>query len=105
MAPSTVTKPSKLNQAVRQPVNRLPRIEPQWYSPPADGKADAICAIAKPKQAESITLSGQLRPIAAPPTPLVAWAIEVMPPARMQIMENEIAKFEKRLSRRASSWA
>ena len=30
---------------------------------------------------------------------------EVMPPARMQMIEKEMAKFEKPLMRRASSWA
>jgi hypothetical protein len=29
MAPRTVTRPSRLNQAVSQPVKRFPRIEPQ----------------------------------------------------------------------------
>ena len=29
MAPSTVMRPSRLSQAVSQPVNRFPRIEPQ----------------------------------------------------------------------------
>ena len=29
MAPSTVIRPSRLSQAVSQPVKRLPRIEPQ----------------------------------------------------------------------------
>ena len=29
MAPSTVMRPSRLSQAVTQPVQRLPRIEPQ----------------------------------------------------------------------------
>ena len=35
----------------------------------------------------------------------VAWANELMPPERMQMIENEMAKFEKRLMPRASSWA
>ena len=37
----------------------------------------------------------------------VAMAVgnEVMPPARMQMIENEIAKLEKPLIRRDNSWA
>ena len=30
---------------------------------------------------------------------------DVMPPARMQMIEKEMAKLEKPLMRRASSWA
>ncbi len=44
-------------------------------------------------------------PIAAPPAPDVAWASELMPPERMQMIEKEIAKLEKRLIRRSSSCA
>ena len=44
-------------------------------------------------------------PIAAPPAPEVACASELMPPARMQMIEKEIAKFENRPSRRESSCA
>ena len=39
---------------------------------------------------------GQPMPMAAPPAPAVAWPSELMPPDRMQMIENEIAKFEKR---------
>ena len=44
-------------------------------------------------------------PIAAPPAPEVAWASEFTPPERMQMIENDIAKLEKRLRRRESSCA
>ena len=37
-------------------------------------------------------------PMPMPPAPDVAWASELMPPDRMQMIENEMAKFEKRLS-------
>ena len=49
--------------------------------------------------------SGQPRPIEAPPAPLKPSWKEVIPPARMQMMEKEIAKLEKPLMRRDSSWA
>ncbi|MCY1226376.1 hypothetical protein D3C72_2577750 [compost metagenome] len=49
--------------------------------------------------------SGQPMPIAAPPAPAVAWASELMPPERMQMIENDTAKFENWLMRRSSSWA
>ena len=48
---------------------------------------------------------GQPMPIAAPPAPDVAWASELMPPDRMQMIEKEIAKFEKPPMLRANSWA
>ena len=44
-------------------------------------------------------------PAAAPPTALMPSCSDVMPPARMQMIENEIAKFEKPLMRRSSSCA
>ena len=40
-----------------------------------------------------------------PPTPEVACASELMPPDRMQMIENEMAKLENRLRLRCSSWA
>ena len=61
--------------------------------------------MARPKTPEIRTPSGQPKPIAAPPAPDVACASELMPPDRMQMIENEIAKFEKWLRRRASSCA
>ena len=49
--------------------------------------------------------SGQPMPMEAPPAALKPSWKEVMPPARMQMMENEMAKLEKPLIRRDSSWA
>ena len=54
---------------------------------------------------ENATPTGQTIPAAAPPTALTPSCSEVMPPARMQIVENEIAKFENAPIRRRSSWA
>jgi hypothetical protein len=59
----------------------------------------------KGKHTRNETPSGQPRPIAAPPAPEVAWPSELMPPDRMQMIENEMAKLEKRLIDRSSSWA
>ena len=44
-------------------------------------------------------------PTDAPPAALNPTWNDVMPPAMMQMIENEIAKFEKPLMRRDSSWA
>ena len=49
--------------------------------------------------------TSQPMPMPMPPAPDVACASELMPPERMQMIEKETAKFEKRLSRRSSSWA
>ena len=43
---------------------------------------------------ENATPTGQTIPAAAPPTAQTPSCSEVMPPARMQIVENEMAKFE-----------
>ncbi len=57
------------------------------------------------KTPETRQPSGQPIPIAAPPAPEVPWASELMPPDRMQMIENEIAKLENKPMRRSSSWA
>ncbi len=44
-------------------------------------------------------------PMPMPPAPEVACASELIPPERMQMIEKEIAKFEKRFIVRCSSWA
>ena len=49
--------------------------------------------------------TGQPMPIDAPPAPAVACPSELMPPERMQMMENETAKLEKALMRRSNSCA
>ena len=54
---------------------------------------------------ENATPSGQTIPAAAPPTALTPSCNEVMPPARMQIVEKAMAKFENALIRRRSSCA
>src|SRR3982751_5583644 len=45
IAARTVTRPARLNQAVAQPQPRPPRIDAQWYRPPAVGKAEATWPI------------------------------------------------------------
>ena len=47
----------------------------------------------------------QPMPAPAPPIEEIACAKELMPPDRMQMIENDIAKFEKRLIDRCNSWA
>jgi hypothetical protein len=54
---------------------------------------------------ENATPSGQTTPAAAPPTALTPSCSDVMPPARMQMIEKEIAKLEKPPMRRSSSCA
>ena len=44
-------------------------------------------------------------PAPAPPTEEIAWAKELMPPDRMQMIENEMAKLENFDMERESSWA
>jgi len=64
---------------------------------------EAICAMATAKNPDTQHPTIQPMPAPAPPTDPVAWAKELMPPDRMQMIENEIAKFENPLIRRASS--
>src|SRR5215468_6128684 len=105
MAASTVISPARLNQAVAQPQPRPPRIADQWYSPPAVGNVEASCPIVAATARANRPASGQPRPIAAPPTLHNPRWNDVTPPARMQMIDRDNAKFEKAPSRRASSWA
>ena len=105
IAASTVTSPARLNHAVAQPQPRPPRIAAQWYSPPAVGNADATCPIVAATHSENRHTSGQPRPIAAPPTEQNPTWNDVIPPARMQMIDSEMAKFENPPRHRASSWA
>ena len=105
IAPSTVTSPARLNQAVTQPQARPPRMEPQWYRPPAVGKADATWAMVAATVSENRQTSGQPSPMPAPPAPPSPTWNEVIPPARMQMIDSEMAKLEKADIRRANSWA
>src|SRR5262245_63295737 len=105
MAARTVTSPARLNQAVAQPQPRPPRIDAQWYSPPAVGNAEATCPIVAATTRANRQPSGQPRPIEAPPTLHRPRWNEVMPPARMQRIDIETAKLEKPLRRRSNSWA
>src|SRR5271165_4023758 len=67
IAASTVTSPTRLNQAVAQPQPRPPRIDAQWYRPPAVGKAEASWPIVAETTSANRETSGQTRPIAEPP--------------------------------------
>ena len=49
--------------------------------------------------------ASQPMPMEAPPAAANPLGKAVMPPAKMQIIENEMAKFENPLIRRANSWA
>lgn len=73
--------------------------------PPAVGYAEAICPIDAATMIANSEASGQPKPMDAPPVALRLSGSAVTPPARMQMMENEMAKFWKPPMRRDSSWA
>ena len=102
MAPSTVTSPIRFSQAVSQPQPRPPSTLPQWYSPPAVGYALAICAMPSANSRETRQPIGQPIPMLAPPMLLIPWPSELIPPERMQMIENEMAKLEDPFMRRSS---
>src|SRR5687767_13245030 len=91
---TTKIRPIRLNQAVAQPQPLPPRIELQWYRPPAVGYADAICAIAIATMKANMPPTSQPIPIDAPPAALSPVPNAVMPPATIQMIANEIAKLE-----------
>jgi hypothetical protein len=69
------------------------------------GKAEAICAMESANIPEMMQPVIQPMPAPAPPTEEIACANELMPPERMQMIENEIAKFENFDMERDSSCA
>src|SRR5512141_3104912 len=91
---TTHNNPTRLNQAVAQPQNLPPRLELQWYKPPAVGNEEAICPIPQATLIASAPPTSHM--ITAPPNPaaLKAAGKAEIPPARIQMIENEIAKFE-----------
>ena len=91
MAASTVTSPARLNQAVVQPQPRPPRMVAQWYRPPAVGYREASCPMVAATAMEKQTMSGQPTPMAAPPTLESASGNEVAPPARIPMIDREMA--------------
>src|SRR5436190_16543577 len=104
---AAVTKmsPPRLNQAAAQPQPLPPRMQLQWYSPPAVGNAEAICAMHKATTKQNPTPTGQTIPAAAPPTAQKPSCRDVIPPARMQMMEKEMAKLENPFILRNNSCA
>ncbi len=71
--------------------------------PPAVGYADASSDIETATARISTQISGHAIEIAIGPPFLSAWPYVVKQPARMQMIENEIAKFENPLQPRFSS--
>src|SRR5215472_464673 len=97
MAAKTKMSPTRLNHAVVQPQPRPPRIDAQWYSPPAVGNADAICAIVAAtarenrhsggQDADDRQRNGKVRKPAHPPQQLLRIA---EPMQRPHIVSNHI---------------
>src|SRR5436305_14674618 len=100
MAARTIISPARLSHAVPQPQPLPPRIDAQWYSPPAVGNAEATWPIVAATAREKRETSGQPSPIAAPPTLHRPRWNDVMPPATMQMIASEMAKLENPLMRR-----
>ena len=66
-------------------------MDAQWYSPPAVGKAEATCAIVAAKAIASSVPANQPTTTPPPPAALKPRWNDVMPPAKMQMMDSEIA--------------
>ena len=69
------------------------------------GKEEAICPIPKATLKARMPPTSQIRKAPPDPSALNAAGKAEIPPARIQMMENEIAKFENPLMRRESSCA
>ena len=73
--------------------------------PPAVGKDEATCPMATATTRAKMLPTTQMTPMAAPPPALSAAGKAVRPPATMQMMAKEMAKFWNAPMRRDSSCA
>src|SRR5712671_3842690 len=93
------TWPIIFSQAVVQAHVRPPRRKAQKYNPPAVGYADAISAI------DAATASVQPIEFTTGPASFSPYPNSSTAPVRMEMMEKEMAKFEKPPISRKSCWA
>src|SRR5579883_3123014 len=106
IAAVTANSPRKLYQPVNQAHCRLflrASRAAQKYSPPAVGYAEQISAMPIPTRRTKTPTSGQPMLMAIGPPETMAIPYDVIAPARIEMMENEMAKFEKPLNRRCNS--
>src|SRR5437016_5251644 len=105
MPARTVMLPTMLNQAVNQPHPLPPSLEDQWYIAPAVGSVDASSAMLIATVSVNRVTSGQPNAISAGPPIVSPCPYRVTAPVRIEMIENEIAKFEKPPIVRKSSCA
>src|SRR5262249_30715984 len=92
IAASTATRPARVNQAGAHPHPRPRRVAAQGHTPPAAGNGEAIGPIVAATHRANRPPSGQPMPIAAPPAAQYPTWNDVTPPARMQMIDSEMAK-------------
>ena len=94
-----------LNQAVNQAQFGPPSSADQWYIPPEVGMAEQSSAMLRATSSVPAVASGQPRLISSGPPSCKPSPNKVTAPVRIEMMENEMAKFEKPPTVRKSSWA
>src|SRR5438445_11834405 len=93
IAAVTAIWPTRLNQPVNQPHAGLPSFDAQKYRPPAVGYFDAISPIPRATSVQNRPTISQPQVLATGPPWLAASVYDVRPPARIEMIVNEIAKF------------
>src|SRR4051812_27407034 len=91
-AASAVSSPARLKQPATQPQPTPPSSAAHSHGPPARGKADTTWPIVSATAREKSTHNGQPIPIDAPPTLQNPTWKDVIPPAKMQIVDMASAK-------------
>src|SRR5262245_10950634 len=86
--------PMMLNQAVNQPQPLPPSLHDQWYIAPDVGSALASSAMLQTTASVKSVTRGQPKAISAGPPIFNPWPYSVTAPVRIEMIENEMAKFE-----------
>src|SRR5947207_12941396 len=105
MAASVASWPVMLSQAVNQPQPLPPSRHAQWYIAPDEGSEDASSAMLSATASVNTLTSGQPNAISAGPPIVSPCEYSVTAPVRIEMIENEMAKFENPPIVRNNSWA
>src|SRR3954469_9724732 len=95
MPASAASWPTMLNQAVNQPHPFPPSRHDQWYIAPEVGIEEASSAMLRATVNVNTLTSGHPNAISAGPPMISPWEYSVTAPVSTEMIENEIAKFEK----------
>src|SRR5262245_26806660 len=105
MPASAAIRPMMLQQATRHAQAGPPRAAAQWYLAPDVGFAEHSSDMQAATARVNSVATGQPRDISRGPPISKPYPNSVTAPVRIEMMENEMAKFENPPISRINSWA